>query len=633
MHSPWQITIRRHWLWVLFALCAMLIVAAYFSMQGMARPKDSIINQIDYLSDAFGQAEINNILLLADPPWRDALQNVAISSQGDVAHWYRFTLPAAADGEHLLLEIDYPLLDHIDLWFVSEQDVISHSRSGDKLAFRQRPIVNENFLFPVPSSASSLNVYVRVQTEGLLRFSVNVWLPAQYIDFSAQHSLIMGIFFGFLLAMAASNFFFFITTKASSFAIYCSYVVFLGLSLATIHGYAFRYLWPDFPSVQQYALPILLNLSMAFAIIFCDRLLNVKDFSQKLCRGLRVLALVYLVSALLCLFLPLSWFIPLFLVALMISGTLIYVVAIWLWSKGSGIAGAFTLAWSALFLSGVIGAFNNLNVWHTDLPSDYLLVLGAAMEILLLALVVAINHSQQGQALLTAQEQLLKQAMQDKKNQQDLLNLQESAQEDLEYKVQERTLELEIALRELSDTNRELQEKNTLDALTGVRNRSYFDKKYVAEIRRSRRERTPLSIVMIDIDHFKKINDKYGHLVGDECIKAVASLLKQALKRPSDDLCRYGGEEFVLILPNTELAGAMTLVEQVRLNISAYRVVADNKEISMTISAGIATAITDIEQADDALLALADQQLYLAKSSGRDNTQGAYLDDSGPEQE
>ncbi|NCP63440.1 MAG: diguanylate cyclase [Paraglaciecola sp.] len=632
MHSPWQITIRRHWLWVLFVLCAVLIAAAYISMQSMARPKDTIVSQIEHFSDASAKVTLSDILSMPDGQWRDADQEVAINSPYDVVHWYRFTLPATTGG-HPLLEIDYPLLDYIDLWFVSEQTVIRHIQTGDKLAFGQRPIANENFLFPVPARTNAITVYVRVQTKGLLHFSVNIWQHDQYIDFNAQHSLFMGMFFGFLLAMAASNFFFFITTKASSFAIYCSYVLLLGLSLATIHGYAFRYLWPDFPSVQQYALPVLLNLSMAFALIFCDRLLNVKDFSQKLCRGLRGLALVYLLSAMLCLILPLSWFIPIFLMALVVSGTLIYVVAIWLWSKGVSLAGVFTLAWSVLFFSGVIVAFHNLNILHTTLPNDYLLVLGAAMEILLLALVVAINHSQQGQALLNAQAQLLKQAMQDKQNQQDLLNLQESAQEDLEYKVQERTLELEIALRELSEINRELQEKNTLDALTGIRNRSYFDKKYVAEIRRSRRERTPLSIVMLDIDHFKKINDLHGHLAGDECIKAVASLLKQALKRPSDDLCRYGGEEFVLILPNTDLAGAMALVEQARMSISAYRVVADNTEINMTISAGIATAITDIAMADDALLALADQQLYLAKSSGRDNTQGAYLDQSSPQQE
>ena len=91
--------------------------------------------------------------------------------------------------------------------------------------------------------------------------------------------------------------------------------------------------------------------------------------------------------------------------------------------------------------------------------------------------------------------------------QDEMLKVKEEAQDELEYKVQERTLELEIALRELSETNRELEKKNTTDALTDIRNRHYFDKKYLAEVRRSRREQTELTVAMIDVDHFKSIND------------------------------------------------------------------------------------------------------------------------------
>jgi diguanylate cyclase (GGDEF)-like protein len=212
-----------------------------------------------------------------------------------------------------------------------------------------------------------------------------------------------------------------------------------------------------------------------------------------------------------------------------------------------------------------------------------------------------------------------------------MLALQESATEELEYKVQERTLELEIALRELSDTNRELQEKNTLDALTGIRNRSYFDKKYQAEVRRSRREHTQLSVVMIDIDHFKSVNDQYGHLVGDECIKSVAKTLKQALKRPSDDVCRYGGEEFALILPSTDLQGALVLTEGLRAQIENTRIQAEGVYINITVSVGIGTAIADLNQPEDILLALADKQLYAAKNAGRNNVQGTHLNDIQPQ--
>ena len=104
-------------------------------------------------------------------------------------------------------------------------------------------------------------------------------------------------------------------------------------------------------------------------------------------------------------------------------------------------------------------------------------------------------------------------------------------------------------MQELEDANRELEAKNTFDDLTGLYNRRFYDQKILAEHRRSRRNLTPLSIVVIDIDHFKHVNDNYGHLAGDHCLAALAEQIKKVLRRSTDIGCRYGGEEFCLILP------------------------------------------------------------------------------------
>jgi diguanylate cyclase (GGDEF)-like protein len=284
------------------------------------------------------------------------------------------------------------------------------------------------------------------------------------------------------------------------------------------------------------------------------------------------------------------------------------------------------LALAILFISACVISVDTLNVIDLNLSSNYTLMLNMSVETILLGLILGISHHQQRQVYLDTQAELLNKERQAQHNQIDMLALQENTTEELEYKVQERTLELEIALRELSETNCELQEKNTIDALTGIRNRSYFNKKYQAEVRKSRRERTQLSVVMIDIDHFKSVNDQYGHLIGDECIKAVARTFKNALKRPSDNVCRYGGEEFVLILPSTDLKGALILVEQLRVKIEKTNIHTDDVTINITISAGIGTAIADITQPEDNILALADKQLYAAKNAGRNNVQGSHID-------
>jgi diguanylate cyclase len=189
--------------------------------------------------------------------------------------------------------------------------------------------------------------------------------------------------------------------------------------------------------------------------------------------------------------------------------------------------------------------------------------------------------------------------------------------DELESKVQERTLELHIALQELEEANKELQEKNTLDELTGLYNRRFYDQKILAEFRRSRRNLTPLSLVVIDIDHFKQVNDNYGHLAGDECLVAVSSCIKRCLRRSADISCRYGGEEFCLILPETDSNGAISLAEELRESVEVCQISYNNITIKLTISCGISTYLQQKHVKPEHLFALADKALYKAKDNGR----------------
>jgi diguanylate cyclase (GGDEF)-like protein len=198
-----------------------------------------------------------------------------------------------------------------------------------------------------------------------------------------------------------------------------------------------------------------------------------------------------------------------------------------------------------------------------------------------------------------------------------LMQLQLETKQKLEYAVDERTYELEIAIRELNEANHELERKSSIDALTGVANRRSYDKRVIAEARRSRREKTPLAIAMIDIDHFKTINDIYGHQCGDKALQHFASVLKACIKRPSDVVCRYGGEEFVVILPNTDLEGARLLMENIRLSTENSRLECDNEHIKFTVSIGVSTRIIVTDNEYELLNAFADKLLYQAKESGR----------------
>lgn len=197
---------------------------------------------------------------------------------------------------------------------------------------------------------------------------------------------------------------------------------------------------------------------------------------------------------------------------------------------------------------------------------------------------------------------------------------QQDSQDLLEERVQERTLELNIALQELESANEELERKNVLDELTGLHNRRFYDQKILAEYRRSRRNLTALSLVLIDIDHFKSVNDNYGHLAGDQCLIWLAKYIKQSLKRSADKAFRYGGEEFCLILPNTDAEGAFLVAEQLREVIHEQAFHFQDIEIALTISCGICTYQQQTDIGPEQIFSGADKALYQAKHDGRNQT-------------
>ena len=164
---------------------------------------------------------------------------------------------------------------------------------------------------------------------------------------------------------------------------------------------------------------------------------------------------------------------------------------------------------------------------------------------------------------------------------------------------------------------RDLRQLSTLDRLTGLANRGFLDERISAELSRRSRSQQPLAVVMLDVDHFKTFNDRYGHAAGDAALRALAGVLRRTLRR-SDLVARYGGEEFVLLLPETGPAAAFETVDALRRTINQTPVRLNRTELAppLTVSCGIATCPDDGETGD-VLLAAADARLFHAKNFGR----------------
>lgn len=182
---------------------------------------------------------------------------------------------------------------------------------------------------------------------------------------------------------------------------------------------------------------------------------------------------------------------------------------------------------------------------------------------------------------------------------------------------------LKLLQDELREKNAQLEELSVTDALTGLANRRHLMTKLEQEVQRARRYKTPLSVVMIDIDHFKLVNDTYGHAMGDEVLRNIGKLLKAGV-RTTDLAARYGGEELTLVLPHTDLAAALVVADTLRQKFAEQDHTLDGVTIRKTASMGVAArdGQGEVPDAED-LLKHADDALYRAKEGGRNRVEAA----------
>ncbi|RLB88115.1 MAG: diguanylate cyclase [Deltaproteobacteria bacterium] len=167
-----------------------------------------------------------------------------------------------------------------------------------------------------------------------------------------------------------------------------------------------------------------------------------------------------------------------------------------------------------------------------------------------------------------------------------------------------------------------IQRQAVLDSLTGIPNRRYFSEQFYQKFSQCRREKTPISFILCDIDNFKEYNDHYGHLAGDKCLQRVAHAIKDSVLRSADFCARYGGEEFAVILPNTPIDGAMHIAEEIRLNVEHLNIKQDYSKIANHVTISVGAATVNLENiSHEELIKKADEALYRAKKNGRNRVE------------
>lgn len=524
----------------------------------------------------------------------------------DSTWWLAVTLHnSAAFTLQRELVIYQPTLDSVTLWQIRDDMAVNSLTIGDAHPFSARPVRDRNLVFPIllpPNRSTTL--LLKVRSRDTLQVPAILMDAETYAGRRANDELFRGLMFGmFSLVLTMSTFMFFIHRER----LYGWYVLHIASQMGiavTLLGFGMAYLWPDSPGFQHIALNMSLPCASIFAVNAVDSLLN---FRHHFSRSHWLLPVTYgttLILAIITIFSHDPYYIRYMLISIVIGVTPAAVMTTILVFRRHRDAILVEIGWTILFLASLYEIGQYLGMFPFTRYTLYSLQIGALIEILLFAYLISTWSGDERQQKLAAQDALIAS--------------QQEATRVLEARVEERTRELNEAMMQLGQANQVLQAMNITDALTNIFNRRFFDSKLDEEIRRAERAGQPLTLLMFDIDHFKRFNDSWGHKTGDRCLQVVASTIQQRLRQPPDMLCRYGGEEFAVIAPLTGQTGAMRLADDLCRAIAGMDFCNDAGErLQVTISIGIFCLPPGQHAEADTMVIRADEALYEAKRAGR----------------
>jgi diguanylate cyclase (GGDEF)-like protein len=470
------------------------------------------------------------------------------------AWWARVTLANTGNRDRaMVLRENYPLMDYVTLWSPQPDGSWRQVRTGDRRDFYTREYDHRDFLFNLTLPASTQQTYyLRFASSGPIDIALELYEPHALLGDLNREQLAFGAYFGGFLVLVLYNFFIFLVVRDRAFFYYLVYAISYGLYFFVYNGLSFQLLWPHAPEWGNTSLLVLLCTTLVFGLQFTRTLLGAganMPRLDKLAIALQGLSVAGLVAAF---FLSYAQLIqPVALLTLLVTVTIIAIGTIGLLS-GSRPARYFMIAWGLLLAGVLMNMLKTFGVLPHNLITANGLQIGSLCEMVLLSLALGARVN-------------------------------------------------------------EIQRQSRTDALTKLFNRRFFDERVAFEFERAQRYHTPIALLVADIDHFKSINDKFGHARGDDILRLVAKQLLEGV-RSQDIVCRYGGEEFALILPGTDGAQAAAVAEALRVAIEHGKT---GLPMPVTVSVGVASPQDGAINSVGDLFHHADAALYEAKASGR----------------
>jgi diguanylate cyclase len=467
-------------------------------------------------------------------------------------------------------------------------------------------------VFPLHLSATHHStIYMRFPATANMRIPLTLWQHDALFTWNNKHLLVFGLFFGTIVALLCYNGSLFFVTRDWNYLLFSCYGLSVLLLSLACSGLGYQYLWSGNSWITVHATGFFSSLSLCLAALFVHQFLSLKKYGGWVLWTNPLLVAFWALACVLFIVRPNAPLLVFWPFAALVSCLIILAIAISLWRKGNVSARYVTIAWIAFVLVALVFVLTLSGRIAYGLVVQYGQMTGFTIEVFLLSLALAERVNREQTERKAAQERMLE--------------TQRFNAEKLEQRVHRRTRELERTLASLEEANKELADLTITDALTRIYNRRYFDQAIENEFGRAVRTGEPLSLIMGDLDHFKVINDTHGHRAGDECLKAMAGVLKVPVIRSTDVAARYGGEEFAVILPATDQDSAVQVAERIRLAVEELDIVYADRPIPLRLSLGVAGWIPQTGEQVIALIHAADTALYQAKENGRNQVVAAAL--------
>lgn len=479
------------------------------------------------------------------------------------------------------LTIENPWLDDVEIYIVKDGRVLQAFRLGDSLPHGQRPIRGRFLAVEHGFAPGVTDIFIRAATPDPLMLPIFLQDADGVTARARWHDYSYGFVYGFLVALIAYNTVLYFGIRDRRYLLYALFLSVFMLTNMAYTGHGFEWLWPDRVDVQRWIIPALMVLFCVAGLRFASSFLELRTRlprTNRLLTGLVVTFLAAFALAFVASAEQLDALRVAFTFVIVFSGTML---ALGLWALRARISNAryFLLASLASMSGATITA---ASVWNLV---DFLEWRYRAAEIgmLLDATLLAIALGSQFRAT-----QLQK------------------------VRAEIARTELAEANQRLNDSLRDLERLAATDRLTGLWNRRHFEAIAATELERARRYGHDVSLMMLDIDHFKHINDTYGHPLGDDVLVSFAQVCRKST-RDSDSLTRWGGEEFLILMPNTGLPAAADAAGKLGKTVETHTF---PRDLHLTVSIGVARWCVGIESLEE-WIARADEALYRAKHAGR----------------